>query len=201
MKVMGFLAPTTTGFTMSLTTVAKRGCLPAHTNTQVVSNRTSRRNWNGPLAFLQVAQTSGMVSLSFFDRLFHLLYAGDEFCRTFSVLFPDSRSRESQNNHRFLAPRTSTLHSIVVPSTSPVPLWPKCGMPLCVSFLPAPVVLMFLIVLPSSLSNSLTAASKLASSGTQKTIERLSSGVETVMTSPSGSAFHPFGSSNVTPAS
>src|ERR1044072_107106 len=101
MKVMGFLAPTTTGFTMSLTTVAKRGCLPANTNTQVVSNRTSRRTLNGPLAVLQVAQTSGMVSLSFFDRLFHRLYAGDEFCRTFSVLFPDSRSRESQNNHRF----------------------------------------------------------------------------------------------------
>jgi hypothetical protein len=53
----------------------------------------------------------------------------------------------------------------------------------------------------SSLSRSLTAASKVSASGTQKTICKASSGVDTVITSPSGFAFHPLGSTNLMPAS
>ncbi len=101
----------------------------------------------------------------------------------------------------FLAESMSTFHSIVAPSTSPVPPVLKCGIPLCVSVDPLSVVLTFFIVLANSLSRSFTAASNVFSSGTQNTICRLSSAVETVMTSPSGFAFQPLGISNCTPAS
>ena len=94
----------------------------------------------------------------------------------------------------FLASSTSTPHSTALPSNSPVPPVLKCRMPLCVSDVPRSVVLIFLMVLPNSLSSSLSVRSKVSSSGTKKTICTLSSPVETYVASPSRFVFQPLGS-------
>src|SRR6266576_5092665 len=74
-------------------------------------------------------------------------------------------------------------------------------MPLCTSCVGLPTVLTFLIVLLISLSRSFTAASNEFSAGTQKTTCSPPSAEETVMLSPSGVAFQPFGTSNLIPPS